>query len=265
MNTQIYKWRQIVGVVVLHVLADPKYDSTTQTQRGEWHIPQHNQPVGDEVRDAEPHSRPASFLNDIFQDHDSYAVARVGEVVRAQARFVYAVDDKHAHGGEDAGQPINKPHVEIGAVQVGMGVGRGVDEGEKSEGELEIEVRIEYLSYACRAGVGAIHPLPVARSALNSCELQIVVFCIRLWEAEQSYDVFGSGMWCQLLSSGSRFWFVVVLTCSGSTLGISAGGGFVFAEGENDMLLGTWPVSAIHMFANSCPRLSLCKFSRINS
>ena len=45
------------------------------------------------------------------------AIATVGKVVGRQTRLVDAVDDEHAQRAEDAGDPVDKGHVDVAAVE----------------------------------------------------------------------------------------------------------------------------------------------------
>jgi hypothetical protein len=85
-------------------------------------IPQHNQ---------------RSHGSKSHEQHDSrfprYAIPTVAETVTGQASLVYAVDDDHAKGREDAGDPVDEGEVEDGAVEGGLGVAGCVDEDEERD------------------------------------------------------------------------------------------------------------------------------------
>jgi hypothetical protein len=66
----------------------------------------------------------------------SNAIPAIAETVTGQASLVYAVDDDHAEGREDAGDPIDEGEVEDGAVEGGFGVAGGIDKDEEGDGEL---------------------------------------------------------------------------------------------------------------------------------
>ena len=123
------------------------------------HIPQHNQRIRDNVRNTHPQRRPARIIDHILQHHDAdaaskssshsskaheqhnsrlprNAISTIAETVTGQASLVYAVDDDHAQGREDAGDPIHESEVEDGAVEGGLGVAGGIDEDEQGDGEL---------------------------------------------------------------------------------------------------------------------------------
>jgi hypothetical protein len=119
-------------------------------------IPQHNQRIRNNIRNAHPQRRPSGISNNILQhhhadttsessshgsksheQHDSrfprYAIPAVAETVTRQASLVYAVDDDHAKGREDAGDPVDEGEVEDGAVEGGFGVAGCVDEDEERD------------------------------------------------------------------------------------------------------------------------------------
>ena len=58
--------------------------------------------------------------------------------IRAEALLLDAVDDEHAEGGEDEGEPVDEGDVDVlGAVLGGMGPDGGVEHDVEGEGELE--------------------------------------------------------------------------------------------------------------------------------
>ena len=128
----------------------------THGSHSQQNIPQHNQRIRNNIRHAHPQRRPHSLSNHILQHHDTNstsktsshsskaheqhnprfprnAVPTIAETVTRQARLVYAVDDDHAEGREDAGDPVDEGEVEDGAVEGGFGVAGGVDEDEEGD------------------------------------------------------------------------------------------------------------------------------------
>jgi hypothetical protein len=103
-------------------------------------IPQHNQRVRNNIRNAHPQRRPNRLIDHILQHHHAdtprqpashsrkahkqhdprlprHAIPAVAEPVAGKARLVDAIDDEHAEGGEDAGDPVDEGYVEGGAVE----------------------------------------------------------------------------------------------------------------------------------------------------
>ena len=84
-------------------------------------------------------------------------IASVREVVGRETALVNAVDDEHAHGAEDARDPVHKGHVNIAAVQRTFGKDGGIYEGEEGYGELGKSMSVSsFLSVRAQPG-------PVAR------------------------------------------------------------------------------------------------------
>lgn len=102
-------------------------------------IPEGNEDVGDNVGDTKPKSREGVLRDNVLQNHDgdttsktsshsskaheqdntglpSDAIAAVAEVISREAGLVDRVDDKHAQGTEDDGDPVDEGHVYLGAV-----------------------------------------------------------------------------------------------------------------------------------------------------
>jgi hypothetical protein len=149
------------------------------------HIPQHNQRIRNDIRNTHPQRRPARIIDHILEHHHAdtsrkssshrskahekhdsrfprNAIPAVAETITGKASLVYAVDDDHAEGREDAGNPIHEGEVEDGAVEGGFGVAGSIDEDEEGDGELwsfllaGVEKTI--------AGAGAVsHTRPPAR------------------------------------------------------------------------------------------------------
>ena len=122
-------------------------------------IPERNQDVGDDVGDTKPKGREGVLRNNVFQDHDGDtaskatshgskaheqdntsfpgdAITAVAEVIGREACLVDRVDNQHAEGAEDGGDPVDKGHVYIGAIESGLGVDGGINKDEEGNGKL---------------------------------------------------------------------------------------------------------------------------------
>jgi hypothetical protein len=102
----------------------------------------------------------------------------IAEAISGQSRFLDAVDDQHAEGAADSGDPINEVHVHSRGVEDGFGVDGRVDERVEAYCELEISMSAIYLvrhqggeAYegtgnvdASRASVGAVQPLELGEA-----------------------------------------------------------------------------------------------------
>lgn len=140
--------RQIVAILVLHILADPQH-----------HTAQSHQRIGDDILDTHTHHRPLNVLDNKFQDKDGDTAGHaarerrksqkedharlprdarpaVAERVGRQALLLDAVDDEHAQRREDEGQPVDERDVYVGAVEWGLGPDGCIEEDVKGEGEL---------------------------------------------------------------------------------------------------------------------------------
>lgn len=140
---------EVVGIIVLHVLTDPKNDAT-----------QHDEAIGHDIRNAHVDRGQRVVLEQILQHHDGDAACQtsrhkrkaekqhcaslpgdtiptVREAVGRQARLFDAVDHQHAECGADERDPVDKVDVHGRAVEGGLRVDAGVDEEEESERELE--------------------------------------------------------------------------------------------------------------------------------
>jgi hypothetical protein len=103
-------------------------------------IPQRDQDVGDNVGDTKPKGGEGILGNNVLQDHDgdttseatshgskaheqnntslpSNSITAVAEVISGEAGLVDRVDDEHAESTEDDGDPIDKGHVDVGAIE----------------------------------------------------------------------------------------------------------------------------------------------------
>jgi hypothetical protein len=122
-------------------------------------IPQHNQRVRNNIGNTHPQRRPDGLVDHILQHHHTNTTSKtashsrkaheqhdsrlprdtipaVAETITGQARLVYAVDDEHAEGWEDTGDPVDKGDVEGGAVQRRLGVAGGINQDEQRDREL---------------------------------------------------------------------------------------------------------------------------------
>ena len=122
-------------------------------------IPERNQDVGDDVGDTKPKGREGVLRDNVLQNHDGDTtskttshgskaheqdntglpgdtIATVAEVIGREAGLVDRVDDKHAEGTEDDGDPVDKGHVDVGAVECRLGVDSGINEDEEGNGKL---------------------------------------------------------------------------------------------------------------------------------
>jgi len=73
------------------------------------------------------------------QDNTSFpgdAITAVAEVIGREACLVDRVDNQHAEGTEDDGNPVDKGHVYIGAIESGLGVDGGINKDEEGNGKL---------------------------------------------------------------------------------------------------------------------------------
>ena len=123
--------------------------------------PQHNQAISSYISSPQPKRRPGMPHNNKLHNHDHntprqsagqqgkaqeqdepglprHPVTRVREAVGGQARLVDAVDDEHAEGAADTGDPVDEGDVDggVGAVHGGLGPRGYVDEGVETHGEL---------------------------------------------------------------------------------------------------------------------------------
>jgi hypothetical protein len=103
-------------------------------------IPERDQDVGDNVGDTKPKGGKGVLGNNVLQDHDGdttsettshgseaheednaslpgNTIAAVAEVIGREAGLVDRVNDKHAEGTEDDGDPVDKGHVDVGAIE----------------------------------------------------------------------------------------------------------------------------------------------------
>lgn len=122
-------------------------------------IPERHQNVGDNIGDTKPKGREGVLWNNVLQNHDGDTpskatshgskahkqddaglpgdtIAAVAEVISREAGLVDRVDDKHAEGTEDDGDPIDKGHVYFGAIERGLGVDGGINKDEEGDGKL---------------------------------------------------------------------------------------------------------------------------------
>jgi hypothetical protein len=122
-------------------------------------IPKRYQDVGDNVGDTEPKGRERVLRNNVLQNHDGDTsskatshsskaheqdnaglpgdtIAAVAEVISGEAGLIDRVDDEHAEGAEDDGDPVDKGHMHVGAIERGLGVNCGIDEDKEGDGKL---------------------------------------------------------------------------------------------------------------------------------
>lgn len=80
------------------------------------------------------HSRKAHKQHNAGLPGDT--ITTVAEVVGTQPALIDGVDDQHAQGAEDAGDPVDEVHVHVGAVEGGFAEDGCIDEDEEGDGEL---------------------------------------------------------------------------------------------------------------------------------
>lgn len=123
-------------------------------------IPERHQDVGDDVGDTEPEGREGVLWNNVLQNHDGDTASKttshssktheqdnaslpgdtitaVAKVVGRKAGLVNRVDDEHAEGTEDDGNPVDKGHVYVGAIEDRFGIDGSIEEDEESDGKLQ--------------------------------------------------------------------------------------------------------------------------------
>lgn len=125
------------------------------------HLPQHNQPIRNNITNTHPDRRPSIFRHNELHHHDHNTareparqqreaqeqhqprlprntVPAVAEAVGAESRLVDRVDDEHAERRAHARDPIDEGdvHGRVGGVLDRFGPYCDVDEGVEAEGEL---------------------------------------------------------------------------------------------------------------------------------
>lgn len=124
-------------------------------------IPQANKRICNHIRNSKPQGWPSRLSHYILEHHDrnttsestshsrkaheqhhtrlpGHAVTTVTKVVGAQPGLVDRVDYQHTQRGEDARDPVDKVHVEVGAVQGRVGEDSCINQDEERDGELDI-------------------------------------------------------------------------------------------------------------------------------
>lgn len=165
-----YLKRQVVRILVLHVLADPKDDRAAKRQnlfyiqleiaKNTSNIPKANQGIADNIFDAHSQRRHADARYDKLEYKDSHTSSHttgqsceakeqhdtslprdtgtaVAEGVGAKTLFLDRIDDEHSQAGEDEGKPVNELDVDVGGVGV-LGPDGRVEHDVEGERELRM-------------------------------------------------------------------------------------------------------------------------------